>query len=92
MDRKDDEHVRKKSNKDNIVSSQIVVIVIQVFIFQARCRANKTAEEKDLARQKNKEKEAKRRANMSNEEKDAIKEKDRQKGRRERILRRRSAA
>ena len=48
-----------------------------IFKFQAKCRANKSKEEKDLANQKKKEKQIEKRANMSKEEKDAVKEKDR---------------
>ena len=55
----------------------MIFINLMIFKFQAKCRENKTKEEKDLANQKKKEKQIENRANMSKEEKDAAKEKDR---------------
>ena len=47
-------------------------------MFQAKCRANKTAEEKDAIRQKDKEKRADRRAHLTTEEKDAMRQKNKE--------------
>ena len=48
-----------------------------MLIIQAKCRAKKTPEEKDLVRQKDKDRKANRRANMTKEEIEILKEKDR---------------
>ena len=57
-----------------------------MLIFQAKCQANKTTEEKDLVRQKDSEDRAKRRANMTEEEREAQKEKDRLRKRKKKNL------
>ena len=63
-----------------------------MLIFQAKCQANKTTEEKDLVRKKDSEDRAKRRANMTEEEREAQKEKDRLRKRKKKNLDRRSCS
>ena len=45
-----------------------------MLIIQAKCRAKKTPEEKDLVRQKDKDRKANRRANMTKEEIEILKD------------------